>query len=400
MPSSSSSSASDHVRRTSLTVLASVAAGALAGAIAGWSIAPISPDQGGGGYVSQPTEPTPPTTSTPAEPGSNGIVVIPVERTPQTVLLPAPFAERRSSPVAGVYRRGAAASGGLLTEDRLLGQAVAVTSDGWFVAPASLMTGVRIADAVLWHDGHAATATRAILDQVSGVVFLKTPFTGLDAPSFARAGSVTPGLAVWIERRSDRFEASGITALFELASSLDGASSETAIRRGIASGVMNAGDVGAPVWSANGALIGLVSAAPEAAVTYIPVSAWSASLSSLLSNNEIRHASLGVRSVELGWTRLDGSVRVSAERGAWVREDAKQKRPAIVSGSPAAIAGVKAGDVITQVDRDILDGSVDLGELLANYRPGSNVTLTVQRGAQSLDIPVQLGSIVTSEILK
>lgn len=397
MPSPSA----EQLRRTSLTLLASMAAGALAGAIAGWSVVPVAPEAGAVSTVPQPTVPSVATSTSPGS-SSDGVTIIPLDRRPQASLLPAPFAERRSSPVAGVYRRtSASASGGLLTDDRLIGQAVAVTSDGWFVAPASVMdNGLRVADALFWHDGRAATATRAVLDHVSGVVFFKTPFTNLDAPSFARASDVTPGLAVWIERRTGRLEPSDIEALSKPLASLDGISSETTARRGYAQGITSAGDIGSPVWSSNGALVGLAAGGVGTSLEYIPSSAWAASLASLLSQGEIRHAYLGVRAVELAWARFDGSVRVSSERGAWIRDDVKQKKLAVEKNSPAAAAGLNAGDVITQVDRDILDGSADLGELLADYHAGSSVTFTVTRGAQVMNIPVQLGSVVTSEELK
>jgi S1-C subfamily serine protease len=56
--------------------------------------------------------------------------------------------------------------------------------------------------------------------------------------------------------------------------------------------------------------------------------------------------------------------------------------------------------VILRVERDILDGTLDLGEILADYRPGATVTLRVWRDGTDFDLPVTLGSVTTSEPLK
>ena len=382
--------------RTLLVLCSSVVAGALAGAIAGWSVDSWQTSQRaslmwGEGMGAN-------TTSTPRTPD---VTVIPVERRPQASLVPAPFEGQRSSSVAGVYAPTRVVDGGLLTEDDLVTQAVGVTTDGWFVVPAAAIEGVRTQDLVVWYEGQTATATRAIVDDLSGVVFLDTPFSNVNAPAFARASDVTAGLAAWLERRARRFEPVGVAALRAPAQSLAGVSSERAAREGILTGGRaEEGDVGAPVWSVNGALVGLVVSEAGEALRYLPASAWSASLSSLLATGEIRHASLGVHGVDLAWARV---VRIGPDalpvRGALLADGVlgASREPAVLLNSPAANAGLRKGDVIERVDRDILDGSADLGELLADYRPGSHVTLTVRRDGATLDLPVTLGSIVTGE---
>jgi putative serine protease PepD len=61
-----------------------------------------------------------------------------------------------------------------------------------------------------------------------------------------------------------------------------------------------------------------------------------------------------------------------------------------VSGSPAAAAGLRAGDVITAVgDEDIPDGSA-LSALVEGRAPGDEVTLHVERGGRTVQIDVTL----------
>jgi S1-C subfamily serine protease len=63
-----------------------------------------------------------------------------------------------------------------------------------------------------------------------------------------------------------------------------------------------------------------------------------------------------------------GSQPVPAGSGAAVA--------GVLTGSPAAQAGLKAGDVITAVDGDAVTSASDLSSLIAAHHPGDKVTVT------------------------
>ena len=62
----------------------------------------------------------------------------------------------------------------------------------------------------------------------------------------------------------------------------------------------------------------------------------------------------------------------------------------VASPSPAQTAGLKAGDVITHVDGEAVPNTNELRNQLRRHRPGETIKLTVRRGLQVLDIPVQV----------
>lgn len=63
----------------------------------------------------------------------------------------------------------------------------------------------------------------------------------------------------------------------------------------------------------------------------------------------------------------------------------------VIPGSPAEEAGLQAGDLIREVDGRPVSAARPLSELLSFYRPGDQVTLTVERDGDEREIKVVLG---------
>lgn len=65
----------------------------------------------------------------------------------------------------------------------------------------------------------------------------------------------------------------------------------------------------------------------------------------------------------------------------------------VVAGGPAAQGGVKVGDIITAINGLPVTDSAVLAQVLANLAPGSEATLTINRGGQNMSIKVTLGTL-------
>ncbi|MCZ4498703.1 MAG: peptidase and chymotrypsin/Hap [Marmoricola sp.] len=64
----------------------------------------------------------------------------------------------------------------------------------------------------------------------------------------------------------------------------------------------------------------------------------------------------------------------------------------VTAGGAAAAAGLKAGDVITKVNEDLVDSSTSLIATVRGHRPGEKVTLTYLRGGKTRTTTATLGS--------
>jgi serine protease Do len=69
----------------------------------------------------------------------------------------------------------------------------------------------------------------------------------------------------------------------------------------------------------------------------------------------------------------------------------------VEQGGPAATAGIRPGDVVTAVNDKPVREQDALRQTIRDLKPGQTVTLTVQRGNETLKLPVRLGEMAPPE---
>ncbi len=303
----------------------------------------------------------------------------------------------RQSTVGVIYAQKPKVTSLTLSEDDAVARAVAMTSDGWFVTTHKAIEPVQNSNLYIWHNAKMYKTERMVLDSATDVVFLKIDASHVSVASFAKPLSGRSGVGVWLETGSMQFIPS-VIASARASMAGNALSSDELNRRMVAIGQIEKAEVGSAVWDANGALVGLVESGEGDRLKVIPGAIVSGSLQSLMANQKIEHASLGVRGVNIALVRsLDPNIKLP-EKGIWLYST-DANLPAIIVGGAGATAGLKAGDVILQVDRDIIDESLDLGDIILQFVPGASVTLRVWRNGEELDIPVTLGKQTTSKTL-
>lgn len=78
--------------------------------------------------------------------------------------------------------------------------------------------------------------------------------------------------------------------------------------------------------------------------------------------------------------------------GARVESKGAAGKPAVTPGGPGAKAGIRPGDVITEVDGRRVHSGEELIVKIRAHRPGDRLDLTLTRGGKDLSISVTLGS--------
>ncbi|QJW37654.1 S1C family serine protease [Cellulosimicrobium protaetiae] len=153
---------------------------------------------------------------------------------------------------------------------------------------------------------------------------------------------------------------------------------------------INPGNSGGPLFDAQGRVIGITSsiATLSSGGTQsgsiglgfaIPVNLAKSIGQQLIETGSAEHAFLGVTLADATAT-ADGVTR----RGAEVQE--------VTDGSPAAEAGIRAGDVIVEIDGHAVGGAESLTAFVRERAAGAESTLTVVRDGKALDLDVTLAT--------
>lgn len=157
---------------------------------------------------------------------------------------------------------------------------------------------------------------------------------------------------------------------------------ETALIQGViqTDAAINPGNSGGPLLNLKGEVVGInvaVASGAENIGFAIPVNRAKRAIESVKTTGTIEAPYLGVR------------YAMTAE-GALVR--GTEEGPGVIPNSPAAVAGIRADDVIAAMNGEKLDEENPLGAVIQKYGVGDTVTLTVRRGEATLAILVTLGA--------
>ncbi len=388
------------MRYLALSVVLAGVCGVLGGILSGWALfsQSVQPElarlqDSVDALSASGTRPT-------AVPTQPSIEVIPVESRPLSPAYPSAFSDRRNSTVITLVRRIARpVADEPVSPDREFGAAVAVTSDGWLATSETAIAGLRLSEIGAVVNGKVLAVERGVRDASTGIAYLKVTASGLPTPAFVRASDVVSGAAVWVES-SPRELAPEIMITSRARPSVDPVPSNKLSRRFLVSGAKEGRVAGASVWDGAGRLVGLLESSEAGGWRVIPAGPIGSTLSQMFSGDGlIRRSTLGVRALDLSAITLDAATSSLPSLGVWLRADRRLKLPAVAPTGPSARA-LSDGDVIERVERDILDGTADLGERLLDYRPGASVSISGRRKNAAFQAEVTLGSEVVSEQIK
>lgn len=153
---------------------------------------------------------------------------------------------------------------------------------------------------------------------------------------------------------------------------------------------INSGNSGGPLVNAAGEVIGINTATSTSAENMgfaIPISSVKGMLTQLTETGSAKRTYLGVYVIEIT-SELAKNYNLPVSEGAYLYSSSNYS--AIVSGGPAAKAGLKDKDIITKVNGVSVGAAGSLTNLIGEYKPGDTVQLTVIREGKEIAINVTL----------
>ncbi len=272
--------------------------------------------------------------------------------------------------------------------DQGLGSGVVWNADGTIVtddhviANASQLT-------VAFADGRRVAGHVVAGDPVTDVAVVKADRTGLPAAQFETALPQVGALAIAIGSPLGFQNTVSAGVVSGLQRSIPGSAQQTRSLVNLiqTDAAISPGDSGGALVDGNGKVIGLNEAylpPSTGAVSIgfaIPAETVSDIVPQLLKNGKAVHPFFGVQITDLT-PDIAQQFGLKASQGVVVLD--------VVGGSPAAQAGIQAGDVITQVDTTPVNTVEDFIGALRPHQPGDSVLTTVVRGSSTMRIKVTL----------
>jgi S1-C subfamily serine protease len=157
---------------------------------------------------------------------------------------------------------------------------------------------------------------------------------------------------------------------------------------------INPGNSGGPLIDSGGHVIGINTAVSQNAQGIgfaIPIDVAKPILAQALAGKPLARPWIGVFYQPVT-KQLAESEHLSIDYGALIGSS-DPSNPAVFPGSPAAAAGLRAGDVIVSVDGQRIDREHDLSTQILPHLPGDSISVQVQRGGSTFAAKVKLGTL-------
>lgn len=135
------------------------------------------------------------------------------------------------------------------------------------------------------------------------------------------------------------------------------------------------------VFNLAGDLVAIVDRDRELIPAFSYVHYWQ----SFFSDKTFNPPYLGVNYLDLSRVKVVG---LEQNKGALLIENEDVK--AVLPKSPAAIAGLQTGDIITWVNNKELDYNNDLSSIITNFKPGEEITIVYLRDGAETSVKVKL----------
>lgn len=155
---------------------------------------------------------------------------------------------------------------------------------------------------------------------------------------------------------------------------------------------INPGNSGGPLLNLNGEVIGVNTATSQAGqgISFaIAIDKAKKDIEQVKSTGKISYPYLGIRYIIIDKS-LAEEKELSVDYGALISKGTGANEPAIALGSPAAKAGLKAGDIILELDNQKISKKNTLAKIISSYSPYQTINLKVLRNGQEIQIKATL----------
>jgi S1-C subfamily serine protease len=269
-----------------------------------------------------------------------------------------------------------------------------------FDAKGLILTNAHVVDqadtvTVLLKDGRQFKGKVLGEDTLTDVAVVQVEATGLPTVNLGKSQNLLPGewaIAIGNPLGLDNTVTVGIIS----ATGRSGAEigiSDRRVRYIQTDAAINPGNSGGPLLNARGQVIGVNTAILQGAQGLgfaIPIDSAQPIARQLVETGKVEHAYLGVQMVDLTPELRD---RLNQTEGLKISDDKGVLVVQIVPNSPAARAGIEAGDTIQSIDGKLIDTTDAVQQAIEGLRPGTVIPFKTRRQGQIRNLRVTIGAL-------
>lgn len=271
-----------------------------------------------------------------------------------------------------------------------IGSGFVVSQDGYVITNDHVVEGSDGAMSVLFNDGRTAAATLVGRDPESDIAVIKVSEANVTAVQLGDSDSIAVGdpvLAFGSPFNLSNTVTQGIVSALArpIMAGGDGSSTTRYYAAIQTDAAVNQGNSGGPLVDAAGRVIGVNSVIRSIGGT--DTEAGNIGLAFAIPINQARRIAGDI--IDTGKARR---TVIGAQVSTGSSSTSGARLTTVTEGGPAAVAGLKSGDVVTKIDGHVLDKGTDLIALVRMYAPGATVAVEYRRGTDTQTASVTLAA--------
>lgn len=282
--------------------------------------------------------------------------------------------------------------------ERGTGSGFIISADGRILTNAHVVDGADTVTVTL-KDGRSFKGKVLGKDDLTDVAVVKIQADNLPLVALGNSDQLQPGewaIAIGNPLGLDNTVTTGIISATGRSSNLIGAPDKR-VEYIQTDAAINPGNSGGPLLNARGEVIAMNTAIIQGAQGLgfaIPINTVQHISSQLIATGKVQHPYLGIQMVGLT-PQLKQNINSDPNSGLSVSEDKGVLVVKVMPNSPAAKAGIRAGDVIQKLGGQAVTDASSVQKAVENSQVGGDLRLELSRNGQNINIAVQPGAFPT-----